>query len=209
MSAGLESTDAAVQAEVTKRQFEEASWANMCNGFNTSMAEPAWKYQYQAATQGHIPSMVDFAFAPALADYGFFNIFYSADKLGWSVYEHDASLMLRQAADSGNLRAISILTSALQGRKGLGERGILLAQPDKAEAAKYAFVYRMLASEKDAQNIDKRTLPELRKHLTVEELSRAEMEAKLMLSNIPGDYINKQLEQTEPRYGKGDRCAHD
>lgn len=84
----------------------------------------------------------------------------------------------------------------------------MLAQVDKAEAAKHAFIYRTLASEKDAQNIDKRTLPELRKHLSTEELARAEIEANLILRKMPKDYIDKQLAQTEPQYGKADWCAY-
>lgn len=208
LAIGIDSDNPTVKAKAAELKNVEDDWARMCLGFEASMAKPAWHYQYVAATQGHIPSMTDFAFAPAMSDYDALNIIPSTDKLGWDFYQHDAALMLRHAADSGNIRAISILIQALQGRQGLGERGVLLATPDNVEAAKYAIIYHNLASEKNALHMEK-TLLTLRKLLTREEYARAELEAKLLSAEFSKFYIDKQLRYTDIRYGQDDKCAQD
>jgi hypothetical protein len=204
---GYTGNDPAILAKIAERQRDDQRWADMCEGFDAQRLEPVWVYRHQAAVQGHVPSMVDYAVSPGLNNYGILNDM-SKDAVGWDLYRQNAALSLRQAADAGNRRAIAILMSVHNGTD-WSEGGVSLAEANKLEAARYAYAYRELVLDAERDRITNTFLPNVAKELSAQQLAAAEASAMAMIRALPEGTVEKQKSPASPKFGVTDRCTED
>jgi hypothetical protein len=185
------------QAVVERIKQRLATEKALCEGFDNTKAKGAWEYQYLAAIQGHVPSMVSFAVSPALGQY---SATQSGEEEGWSLYKQHASSFLKQAADSGNLRAIAALVFAHSRDSSSRDKGgIKLAERNDFEAAKYAWTHEIVSQGRSDQKMDVITIPGLKARLGTNEFARAQSEAMKFINRLPPDFAERQLAQRDKR----------
>lgn len=199
-----------VRAE-RQRKREDAA-RTLCEGVDLSQAKSSWEYQLRAASQGHLPSMAQFAIGPMLIDTPRLD---REQQEGWQNYEANAAIFLRQAADLGNLSALTWLISEASGNSVGTLRGISIAEKDDFDAAKYALVYQIGTKGKGSQNYEQALLPELRKKLGQERFSQAQLDAERLLVALPADFAEKQMassvrrKQNQDAVSMADVCQTD
>ena len=160
-----------------------------CDGWPRTSDPPAWKYLFDAASSGHVPSMLRFAAHPPLDP--------SADRdaEGFSVYRQHAGEFLERAARSGNRQAISLLAAAYSGLP-IG----ILKQPVLPVNLQPAMRYLIVTDELNIPGVDTRymmggTLLKVEKQLTKEQIESATREA--------GDFM-REIEATRKARGADD-----
>jgi hypothetical protein len=151
-----------------KRQSDQI----VCAGFENTYGLESWRYLFNAAIGGHVPSMAQFASMPPFNPAN--NFVGNMD--AWVAYKLYANTFLITAANAGDKGAVWNLAEAYAGNSlflngGFGLNKIIDVDPYMA--AVYAYASLSIPGEQSEMNGKNRLLKQLQKLLSQEQMTNA------------------------------------
>lgn len=158
----------------------------VCAGFDVSQTKDAWRYLFQAAMDGHVPSKAMFATSPPWNPFDFI-----ANVDAWYAYKHHAPRFLLEAANAGHKGALGALARAYAGEDefmgGVPLGGIRLVEPDAYLAAVYAHAAIRTVQGQSEGNAIRRLLERVSARLTPAQAAAAKVQAESLVASWPAD----------------------
>lgn len=152
----------------------------VCTGFvNSEQLEP-WRYLFNAALAGHVPSMSQFATMPLISE---LNSVRNLEVL--AAYSQYASIFLVTAANAGDRSAVWSLAEAYAGDSLFLNGGFgfdRLIEPDPYMATVFSYASLRLPAEQSEINMQRRLLRKLEQKLSPQQMQSAKLTSDAMVA---------------------------